>query len=337
MKKKILACILATLMVATVFTGCGGSSNGGGSAEGGAAEYTWKMALNSTEGDNAYDIGAAFKEKIEELTDGRVQVDLYGGAQLGSTVEVLEGMSVGVADVMVESVGTLAPFTELANIDIMPYLYQDYDHFMKVWSSELGTEMKEAIGEATGFKLIGGAYRSPRITTATKPMSQIEDFKGFKLRSPSYDGYMKTWQWFGAAPTPMPIGETYTNLQQGVVEGQENPMVDSINYGFDEVCDYWIKTNHIYSCNLVIMDRNYFNGLPEDIQAAVEEASAYACTQISEAQAEKDAAAEEQLIADGKTIIEVDIDAFTKHFEGFVDANYPALKDWADQIAAMAE
>lgn len=62
------------------------------------------MALNSTEGDNAYDTAAVFKDKIAELTDGRVQVDLYGGAQLGSTTEVLEGMSVGVADIMCESV-----------------------------------------------------------------------------------------------------------------------------------------------------------------------------------------------------------------------------------------
>ena len=92
---------------------------------------------------------------VWKLTGGKVQVDLYGGASLGSTTEVLEGMSVGVADIICESVGTLAPFTELANIDAMPYVYSGYDHFMNVWSSDLGEEMKDTIGQAAGFKLLG--------------------------------------------------------------------------------------------------------------------------------------------------------------------------------------
>ena len=190
MKKKILASVLAALAVAGALTACGGSSSTpaapstSGDGDSSSPEYVWKMALNSTEGDNAYDTAAVFKDKIAELTDGRVQVDLYGGAQLGSTTEVLEGMSVGVADIMCESVGTLAPFTPLANIDIMPYMYTGYDHFMNVWNSDLGDEIKETVGEAAGYKLLGATYRSPRIVTATKEMHTVADFSGFKLRAP---------------------------------------------------------------------------------------------------------------------------------------------------------
>ena len=148
--KRFLAGVLSTLMVAGLLTGCGGSkgtnsptTDGSGANSGSEeASYVWKCALNSTEGDNAYDAAVVFKDKVSELTGGKVQVDLYGGASLGSTTEVLEGMSVGVADIICESVGTLAPFTELANIDAMPYVYSGYDHFMNVWSSDLGEEMK---------------------------------------------------------------------------------------------------------------------------------------------------------------------------------------------------
>ena len=226
MKKKILASVLAALAVAGALTACGGSSSTpaapstSGDGDSSSPEYVWKMALNSTEGDNAYDTAAVFKDKIAELTDGRVQVDLYGGAQLGSTTEVLEGMSVGVADIMCESVGTLAPFTPLANIDIMPYMYTGYDHFMNVWNSDLGDEIKEAVGEAAGYKLLGATYRSPRIVTATKEMHTVADFSGFKLRAPNLEGYIKVWQWMGSAPTPLAMNETYTALQQGTVEGQ---------------------------------------------------------------------------------------------------------------------
>ncbi|MCF0123526.1 MAG: TRAP transporter substrate-binding protein [Ruminiclostridium sp.] len=335
MKKRILAVLMASVMAAGLLSACGSSDTA--PADDGAAgspEYVWKCALNSTEGDNAYDTAAAFKDKIEELTDGRVQVDLYGGAQLGSTTEVLEGMSVGVADIMCESVGTLAPFTPLANIDIMPYLYTGYDHFMDVWTGELGNEIKEAVGEAAGFKLVGATYRSPRIVTATKEMKTVEDFAGFKLRAPNLEGYIKVWQWMGAAPTPLAINETYTALQQGTVEGQENPMVDSLNYSFDEVCDYWIKTNHIYSCNLMIMDRAYFDSLPEDIQNAVVEAADYAGQVVSEAQQGREEVAEQELIDAGKTVIEVDNAAFAEHFKDYAATEFPDLADWVARIVA---
>lgn len=343
MKRRFLASVLACLTLAAALTGCGGNStpsqsgsNGdGASSAGGAPEYTWKMALNSTEGDNAYDAAAIFKDKVAELTDGRVAVELYGGASLGSTTEVLEGMSAGVANIICESVGTLAPFTPLANIDIMPYTYTSYDHFMNVWSSDLGEEIKTTVGEAAGFKLLGGAYRSPRIVTATKEMHTVEDFKGFKLRAPNLDGYIKVWQWMGSAPQPLAMNETYTALQQGTVEGQENPMVDSLNYAFDEVCDYWIKTNHIYSCNLFMMDLNYYNSLPEDIQAAVKEAAEFAGKEISESQQAKEIEAEQKLIDAGKTVIEVDIPSFVAHFQDFASTNYPELADWVSRIIEM--
>lgn len=347
MKRRFLAAALAALTLAAVSTGCGnsgstgnagaasGAGNSAGSAASGTPTYTWKMHLNSTEGDNAYDMGALFAEKVSELTDGQVKVDLYGGASLGSTAEVLEGMSVGVADIAVESVGTLATFTPLANIEAMPYMFNSYDHFMEVWYSDLGDEIKTTVGDAAGFKLLGAAYRGPRIVTATKEMKTIEDFKGFKLRAPNLEMYIKTWQWLDAAPTPLAMNEVYTALQQKTVEGQENPMVDSLNYAFDEVCDYWIKTNHVYGCNVVIMDKGYFEGLPADIQDAVAQAADYAGKAISEAQAEKDAAAEEELKSMGKTVIEVDNAAFAEYFKDFAATNYPDFADWVARIAEM--
>lgn len=332
--KKIIATLLACVVMLGMFSACGAGNTtpGSSSNEGGDAAYVWKMALNSTEGDNAYDTAAAFADKVSELTDGAVKVELYGGAQLGTTTEVLEGMSAGVADIMCESVGTLAPFTDLANIDIMPYTFKGYDHFMNVWNSDLGDEIKETVGEAAGFKLLGATYRSPRIVTATKDMTTVEDFKGFKLRAPGLDGYINVWEWMGSAPTPMPVNETYTAIQQGTVEGQENPMVDSMNYSFDEVCDYWIKTNHVYSCNVIIMDRAYFESLPEDIQNAVSEAADYAGQVVSEKALAAEGDAEQALKDAGKTVHDVDYAAFEKHFEGYAEEKYPQLADWVNRI-----
>lgn len=336
--KRSFAWILVITMMVSLLAGCGGTSTDGGgeSEDGSGAQYVWKMALNgSAPGELAYDMATYFKEKVEELTDGSVQIDFYGGNSLGSTTEVLEGMSVGVADILCESVGTLAPFTSLANIDIMPYIYSGYDHFMEVWGSDLGKEILDGVGADSNFKLMGAGFRGARIVTATKEMTTVEDFSGFKLRSPNLEGYIKVWEWMGSAPTPLAMGETYTALQQGTVEGQENSILDSASYSFDEVCKYWILTNHIYSANTIIMDAGYFSSLPEDIQAAVEEAATYAGEQVSADVLDREEATKEELAANGVNIVEVDNAAFAEHFDGYVEANFPDLADWCEQIQAM--
>ena len=303
--KKTLAMVLALVMMFTLLTGCGGGGGDSG-GDGTGAEYTWRMALNgSAPGELGYDMATFFKEKVEELTSGRVSIEFYGGNSLGSTTEVLEGMAAGVADITCESVGTLAPFTNLANIDIMPYIYNGYD-------------------------------RGARIVTATKEMKTVEDFAGFKLRSPNLEGYIKVWEWMGSAPTPLAMGETYTALQQGTVDGQENSILDSQSYSFQEVCPYWILTNHVYSANTIIMDKAYFESLPEDIQSALEEAAVYAGEQIGQEVLEREDAAKEELTAEGVTFVDVDNAAFTEHFSGYAEANFPDLADWCNQIRALA-
>lgn len=137
--------------------------------------------------------------------------------------EVLEGMYAGVANVMCESIGTLATFTPLANIEAMPYMFSSYDHFMSVWYSDLGQEIKDAVGDDAGFKLMGASYRGPRAVCATKELKTIADFKGFKLRAPNLEMYLKTWQWAGANPTPVPMNEVYTALQQKTVTDRKTP------------------------------------------------------------------------------------------------------------------
>ena len=283
-------------------------------------------------------MGQFFADKVAELTDGRVKVTLYGGAALGTTTEVLEGMSAKVADACVESVGTLAPFTELANIDAMPYMYTGgYEHFAKVWSSDLGHSILQDVGDAANFKLMGACYRGARVVTATKKMVTLDDFKGFKLRAPNLDMYVKTWQWLGAAPTPLAMGEVYPALQQGTVEGQENSILDSSNYSIQEVCKYWILTNHVYSANTVIMDKTYFESLPADIQAAVQEASEYAAEQASQEVLANEGAKRAELEKDfGVEFVDVDNAAFGAAFDGFAEQNFPALADWANAIRAMA-
>ena len=120
------------------------------------------------------------------------------------------------------------------------------------------------------------------------------------------------------------------------VDGQENSILDSQSYSFQEVCPYWILTNHVYSANTIIMDKAYFESLPEDIQSALEEAAVYAGEQIGQEVLEREDAAKEELTAEGVTFVDVDNAAFTEHFSGYAEANFPDLADWCNQIRALA-
>ena len=326
--KKTLAVVLSLVLVICMMAGIGVSAS---------ADKAIKLKLNcpDTEGGLSYIIATEFANKAKELTDGAVEITVYGGSSLGTTTEALEGMAMGVADVQVESIGTLAPFTTLANIDAMPYMYSGYEHFSKVWASDLGKEILTAVGEDGHFKLMGASYRGARVVTATYEMKTVEDFKGFKLRAPGLDMYVKTWQWLGAAPTPLPITDVYTAIQQKTVEGQENSIIDSMNYSFDELCKYFILTNHVYSANTVIMDLDKFNSLPEDVQAALEEAAVYACEVGSQHVLENEEAKKAELVENGNVIVEVDNGSFLEAFNGFAEESFPELADWANAIRAM--
>jgi TRAP-type C4-dicarboxylate transport system substrate-binding protein len=245
-------------------------------------------------------------------------------------------MSYGVANVYAESIGTLAPFSGYANIDAVPYLYSGYDHFIKTWHSDLGEEMREKIGGEAGFKILGGMYRGARITTAKKEMKTVPDFAGFKLRAPGIDVYVKTWEWLGANPTPLPITETYTAIQQGTVDGQENPISECFNYGFYEVCPYWIKTNHVYSQDCFFMDLKFFNDLPAEIQEVAAKAAAEASDWRNNAMIDREAEVEKKAIEKGVTIVDVDTTEFMNKFDGFVEGVFPDLVDWANRIREMA-
>ena len=107
-----------------------------------------------------------------------------------------------------------------------------------------------------------------------------------------------------------------------------------MNYSFDELCKYFILTNHVYSANTVIMDLDKFNSLPEDIQAALEEAAAYACDVASKVVLENEETKKEELVANGNVIVEVDNASFLEAFNGFAEENFPKLADWANAIRA---
>lgn len=344
--KKALGLLLAASMVVSL-AACGGQKTDttaptAGEKTEASTENTgevikMKLANPNPVGDVKDLASIKFAELVKEKTNGQVEITVYSGGQLGDSRDTIEGLGIGTNEIVIESMGTTDAYTSLASIDAIPYLYRDYEHYQKVAFGELGAKIRDEVGEAGGFKLLGAMYRGARVCTTKKKFTTPEELKatGLKIRVPNQQVYIDTWKLMGTNPTPLALTETFTALQQNTVEAQENATIESYGFGFYDVCDYLVKTNHVYSTDVFIFNRKYFDNLPEDIQKALNEAAMEASEYRNDISREKEAEYEQMFKDKGVEVVEIDTTPFMKLFEGFVSEYYPELTDWATEIAAV--
>lgn len=338
MKAKILAILLCAAMSIALLTGCGDSSSSeSGSGGSGAAEkptYTMKMHLSIGETDPVYKSAEVFAQTVSEKTDGAITVELYPSSSLGNTADCLEGLSLGICNIVYESIGNLASLSPLANIEAAPYMYSGIDHWRAVWEGEVGQDILTQIGEDCGMVIMGAGLQGIRVMCSNKYIESPADVAGFKLRVPTIPIYLDTWTWLGATPTPLGGSEVFTAIQQGTVNGAENGLANIASLSWDECSSYIIETNHVYNTDSFVMDKAYFESLPEEYQTIIKEAAVEAgkyCTDLvlqvtEEVRAEVEAANTE--------FIDTDVSLWQEALDGFLEEKYPDLAPYADAIRA---
>lgn len=291
-----------------------------------------KLANANPAGDIKDQVALRFKELVEKKSNGKVVIEVYSGGTLGDWREAIEGLGMGIDEIVLESMGGLDAWTKLANIDAVPYIYRDYDHFIAVWYGDLGKKMLETVGEQGGFKLLAPMYRGARIVTTKVPFTNLKELKGLKMRVPNIAVYIETWKTLGAAPTPLALTETFTALQQNTVVAQENPTIESYGHGFYDVCKYLVTTNHVFSADMFIFNRKYFNGLSPEVQKIITDSANEAAKWRNELAVKKEADYFKMFRDKGVTIIEPKREEFIAAFDGFVDKVFPYLKEWTTAI-----
>ena len=341
--KKTVALLMALAMIFAL-AACGGgggtetpapADTGSGEQPSGEAQYVLKLAHPYNEGSSNYEACELFAKTVEEVSGGAVHVDIFPSNTLGTTEEVEEGLAYGTCDIVYESIASLGAWSNLANIDAYPYIFSSLEHFLNVWQSDFGDQLREEIGEEGNFKLLGTLYRGTRIVTSSTPVYDVEGFNGFKLRTPTTEMYIKTWQHLGSSATPLPASDIFTAIQQGTVLGQENPIVDSWNFGLYDVCDYVIKTDHVYSQCTFIFSRDKWEAFPEEVKGWIEEAVKAAEDYKNEYTPQEEQEYYQRWEDYGATIIEVDQQSFMDAFADFAETEYPEFVEYIDQIKAM--
>lgn len=307
-------------------------NSGDTDAENTSAEpVTLILGHTNSETDSRHTMVVKFKELVEERSGGELLIDIYAGGTLGNQSEETEGLKLRTQDILIEGYNIISFYSEYCN-DTLPYLYDNYDHFMACWyDSEVGDMWKGYAADA-GFTVFAPSFRGFRMVTSMKPFTNADEIAGLKIRVPGGDVWSKTWQQLGAQPTPMDLSEVITGLQQGTVEAQENPVLLSYNYGFADVCKYLILTNHVCGADIFIMDSSRFEELSEEQQKILVEAAEECAKEISQSNYEQEADYIQMFKDKGVTVIEPDMESIRSKFTTFVDDNFPENSEVVEAI-----
>lgn len=327
-KKFRVVSLLLVLVLTLSLAACGSSSNQGApdgdNSENEAKQQekiVWKFGYLANEQHIWHKTAQEFARLVSEKTNGRLEIKLYPNEQLGSEMDTLNMIRDGSADMTIsgESMQNWAPKAALI---ATPYAFRDMDHMVKVIEGDLGKEISDQIIDKVGVTPIYYHLRSPRNLTSNKPIRNLNDLKGFKMRVPNVPVFLEAWKTAGAHPQAMAFSEVFTALQQNVIDGQENPYDLILSGGLYEVQKYVNETEHVLGWIYVVVGNKQLNSLPEDMRQAVLEAAQEAQVIGEELFQTDTEMCKKQLEEKGMEII-TDVNK-----QEFIEAMVPAVKNF---------
>jgi len=293
--KKVLFLVLAISLVLAVFNVAGANAQ--------VIKMRYGLTIADPDKHPSGLAGKVFIKEMEKRVGDMVEITMYPGGQLGKSTEaILGGVLMGAAELMDFNLGSYAEYTKAFTPLEAPYLVATFEEAHKLLDGEAGQIMKQKAIDDAGLRVIAywdNGFR--HITNSVRPIITPSDAQGLKIRVMNNPVYLSLMREFNALPTPMAFTELYTALQQGVVDGQENPIATIEENKIYEIQKYMTLTNHTFGASSLVMSEEYYQGLPEDIRKAIDESAAIA----QEASREILAGMESELLEFLKTKVEV--------------------------------
>ncbi len=246
-----------------------------------------------------------FKQRAEELTGGKVKVEVYANSTLYKDKEELEALQIGAVQMLAPSLAKFGPLgvKEFEVFDL-PYIFDGYDDLHKVTGGAIGKSLLAKL-EPKGIKGLAYWDNGFKVFSSNKPIKALADFKGQKMRIQSskvLEGQMRA---LGVIPQVMAFSEVYQALQTGVVDGTENPPSNLYTQKMHEVQKFVRVSDHGYLGYAVITNKKFWDGLPDDVRSKLDKAMAEATQYANQIAKEENDKALEAVKASGKSEVSV--------------------------------
>ena len=276
--------------------------------------------------------------EIRKRTNGRFDITVFPASQLGNENQLNEALGFGAIDIVYVGINFVAATYPPLGISGAPLMLRDLDHWKTYRDSKLFSELVQGYDEKTRHKVTALTYYGQRHVTANRRISKPEDMQGMKLRVPPAPLFLMFTKSVGADATPIAFSDVYTALQQGLVDGQENPLPTIMAKKFYEVQSHIALTGHITESMVTVIGSHVWNKLTPDDQKAFADTLMEAASKATES-----IEASERILAGefrklGVTVVEPDREAFRKaaiplHNDASVGAGW--TKAQYDELQAL--
>lgn len=285
-----------------------------------------------------------FKEELEKLTDGEIEVEVFHSGQLFTQEGQQGAIRKGTLDMCYTGPNWLAEFIPYLSMFAAAYTFKDYEHMSKTFNGEIGKEMFEDVANQIGVRPLGAFYLGTRqlnLRDIGREVTTPADMKGVKLRMPNTPTWLFMGKALGANPTPLSFTEVYMGLKTGTIDGQDNPLPTDKNAKFYEVTKYIILTDHFINPVFPTINEKKWQSLSPELQEKVYQALEKAREVCDTTNLEAEAELVEFFKNEGMTIITPDKEAFIEHAQKMYLENEEISGSWDmelfDKVQELAE
>jgi tripartite ATP-independent transporter DctP family solute receptor len=329
--KKFSLMVLALVIVMVLSTACGQTPETPPTS---AEPTVIRLGMTINEQDSFYVCATKFAELVEERTNGAYDIQLFPNSSLGDERTMLESMQMGTLDSGIITSGPFVNFVPEFGVLDLPFLFPDNASAYKVLDGEIG---KEILSKLEDHDLKGLAYAERgfrNLTNSVRPVRTAEDIKDLKIRVMENEVYIAAFKAMGVNSVPMAWTEALTALQQGTIQGQENPVNVIHAYKMWDSQKYVTMTRHAYAAAVITFSEEVFNKLPDDVQEifiqAAQEAAEYERAWVAENEASQIA----DLKANGMEVIE---DPDLESFRQAVQPVYDQYSQYSEYLTRIKE
>ncbi|WP_425500088.1 TRAP transporter substrate-binding protein [Pikeienuella piscinae] len=246
-----------------------------------------------------------FAELLTEKTDGEISLQMFHGGTLGSQPDAIEQVRLGGLQIGNFNLGPIGPIAAEANVVSLPFIFKDVPHMFRVLDGEAGEMIAKGMAAEGLVPLAWYDAGARSFYNGAKPINTPEDVQGMKVRVMNNDLYSGMIAQLGGNPSPMAFAEVYQALKTGVVDGAENNWPSYESTGHFEVAGYYSLSQHLIIPECVCINADVYNGLSDDMKAAVKEAAAESAELQRQLWAEREAASREKVEAAGVVVNEI--------------------------------